>query len=279
MSGENSIHFGVVSQASTREHPDLSLVPNCSVILMHPSEARGAGYARAKAMELYNNEEFYLQIDSHTQFVKDWDKICIEQLMLAQSLTKNKVILSSFPIPYSHEGTFGTIHFYTKSTPEYPAYPTKQRPIRRKEDVWGAERVEFDDPERKLPEECFTVLGGFIFTYGVAVYEIPYDPEISFFGEELCFAARAWTRGYDIYAPSEIIVYHFYKRRGHSKIWKDDNIRPVSWSDIETRSFEKQKLVLCGILDGPYGLGTIRPIAEYEEKIGINFKQFYGIVE
>jgi len=67
-SGIYNIYFGVVIQEHERDLPDLSWVPNLSLKVMHPKEARGAGYARSIAMDLYNGQDYYLQIDSHTIF-------------------------------------------------------------------------------------------------------------------------------------------------------------------------------------------------------------------
>ena len=275
-SNPNNIYFGIVYQGSHKERPLFDFVPNYSLISMHPKDARGVGLARSKAMTLYNNEDYYLQIDSHTQFVKNWDLKCIEQLELAQSLTKNKVILSSFPPPYINEGPRNKVIIPIRSTKEHPVYPTKQIVVLRKTNEWGAERVDFDDEDMNLPEISNTVLGGFIFTYGRIVNDVPYDPEISFFGEEICFAARAWTRGYDIYSPCIPIVYHFYTRIGHKKIWNENSLN-ISWKEIQDRSREKQKMVLCGIEKGIYGVGKERKLKDYERLIGFDFKTFYGI--
>jgi hypothetical protein len=119
------------------------------------------------------------------------------------------------------------------------------------------------------------VLAGFIFSLGKLIEEVPYDSEISFFGEEICFAIRAWTRGWDIYSPSIVLAYHFYTREGYSKIWKDRNIRKVSWKELEDISKAKQRKVLCGIEEGIYGVGTVRTIDMYEQMTGINFKKMY----
>lgn len=271
----DKIHFGIVFQDTTKERPDFSFLPNYSLISMHPRDARGAGYARSKAMSLYNNEAYYMQVDSHTQFVKDWDRKCVSQLEKAQGLTTNKAIISYYPTAYHYQNH--QIYFSTKPTDQFPAYPTRQFIKLRKSGEWGAERVEFVDPNRSLPELSQTVLAGFVFTYGSIVNDVPYDPEISFFGEELCFAARAWTRGYDIYSPTDDLVYHFYGRGDHPKIWNDDAIRKISWQEIQSMSYEKQKLVLCGIEKGPYGLGNKRNIKQYEDFVGIDFKAFYGV--
>ena len=271
----NKIHFGIVHQGTDSERPDMSMLPHYSLISIGVGDARGVGFARAKAMSLYNGEAYYMQVDSHTQFVKDWDRKCIEQLNKAQKLTNNKALISYYPVPYHRDGN--NLWIQTKSNSDFKAYPMRQVPFLRKTKEWTAERLDFANKERALPEMSTTVLGGFIFTYGSIVEEVPYDPEISFFGEELCFAARAWTRGWDIFSPTENLAYHFYGRNGAKKVWKDGTARKISWKELQEISTEKQKRVLCGIEQGIYGLGNTRSIDEYEKLIGIDFKEFYGI--
>ena len=270
----DELYFGVVIQEFEKEMPDLSWVKNISLVQIHPKFARGAGYARSIAMDLYEDQDYYLQIDSHTLFEKNWDLLCIEQHNKAQEIAKNnKVILSHFPMPYYVE-TNNKISIIKKSKIQLP-YPTKQIPKLTKRNEWTAERIELSN--KNIPEESTTLLAGFIFTTGNIVKEIPYDPEIVFFGEELCFALRAWTRGWDIYSPCKIILYHFYTRERYSKIWKDRNIRAVSWKELESISKEKQKNILCGIEQGIYGLGNIRSIEDYERITGLNFKKMYSV--
>jgi hypothetical protein len=268
------LHIGIVYQGTDRERPDFSFLPKYSLVSMHPRDARGVGFARSKAMSLYQGETYFLQIDSHMRFVPNWDRVAIKQLNSAQALTKNKVILSSFPAPYSLEGKNAFIH--TKQVGDWAVHPTRQKVILRKSNEWGAERVEFQDKAMLSPEQSNTVLAGFIFTYGSIVKEVPYDPDISFFGEEICFAARAWTRGWDIYSPSTVLAYHFYHRGGFKKVWNDNNIRPISWSELQKISYEKQKRILCGIEEGQMGLGTNRTIEAYESMVGFAFKDFYA---
>jgi hypothetical protein len=243
---------------------------------MHPKEARGAGYARAKAMELYSGQEYFLQIDSHTRFAPGWDSISIDQLNRAKNISgHSRVLLSYFPAPYEPERNGGM--FLVKNNPKIKSYPTRQRILLNKRKQWTAERFEFESKTKESPELSQTVLGGFMFSDASIINEVPYDPEISFFGEEVCFAMRAWTRGWDIYSPSKNIVYHFYSRGGYDKIWKDRNLRGVSWKEIEEISYKKQKRVLCGEEVGVFGAGDVRSIQEYEEFVGVNFKDFYSL--
>jgi len=270
------LYFGVVLQEIEKEEPDLSWVPNLSLIKIHPKFARGAGFARAEAMKLYKEQDYYLQIDSHTIFEKNWDTLCIDQLKKSQEVSKNnKIILSCFPQAFNIESN-GTVSIVKKSK-NFPMYPTKQKPKLTKRSEWTAERVEFDDKKKTFPELSTTVLAGFIFAPGKIVEEVPYDPEISFFGEEICFAVRAWTKGWDIYSPSIIILYHFYSRPNYKKIWKDKNIRNMSWKEIEDISKNKQKRVLCGIEKGIFGIGNYRHIKSYEKMTGIDFNKMYSL--
>jgi hypothetical protein len=267
------LYFGVMLQEFEKFAPDLSWVPNLTLKTVHPKMARGAGYARAQIIPMYSGQDYFLQIDSHTIFEKNWDQLCIDQYKKAQDLSKNnKIILSYFPPPFYVESN-KQISIIKNSKTQLP-YATKQKPMLTKRGEWTAERVKLSN--KNLPEESTTILAGFVFASGELIQEVPYDPEISFFGEELCFAIRAWTRGWDIYSPCVTIVYHFYVREGYSKVWKDRNLREISWKELELLSKEKQKRVLCGIEGGIWGAGSIRTIAEYEKLTGLDFKKMYN---
>jgi len=272
----DNLYFGVVHQGVDSELFDINTIKNMSLIKMHPKEAKGAGFARAKAIELYSGQEYFLQIDSHTRFVPGWDAISIDQLNRAKNISgHSRVLLSYFPAPYEPERNGGM--FLVKNNPKIKSYPTRQKILLNKRKQWTAERFEFDSKLKENPELSETVLGGFIFSDALIVNEVPYDSEISFFGEEVCFAMRSWTRGWDIYSPSKNIVYHFYSRGGYSKIWKDRNLRGISWKEIEEISYNKQKRILCGEEEGVFGAGSVRTLAEYEIFTNTNFKDFYSL--
>ena len=274
----DNLYFGVVHQGVDSELFDIQEIKNISITKMHPKEAKGAGFARAKAMELYSGQEYFLQIDSHTRFVPGWDAISIDQLNRAKNISgHSRVLLSYFPAPYEPERNGGM--FLVKNNPKIKSYPTRQKILLNKRKQWTAERFEFDSKLKENPELSETVLGGFMFSDGSIVNEVPYDPEISFFGEEICFAMRSWTRGWDIYSPSKNIVYHFYSRGGYSKIWKDRNLRGISWKELEDISYNKQKRILCGEEEGVFGAGNIRTLAEYEIFTNTNFKDFYSLTK
>ena len=46
-------------------------------VFINAVDARGACWARHLAQSLYQDEQYFLQIDSHSWFDKDWDDLCI----------------------------------------------------------------------------------------------------------------------------------------------------------------------------------------------------------
>ena len=42
-------------------------------------ESRGACWARAECMKLYEGEDWFLQLDSHHRFAQDWDALLLDQ--------------------------------------------------------------------------------------------------------------------------------------------------------------------------------------------------------
>jgi hypothetical protein len=270
-SDPENLYFGIVVQDFEENIPDFSHIKNCLTIKMEPKDAKGVGYARSLAMGLYNKQEYYFQLDSHMRFVENWDKILIDQLDKAKSLENNdRVIISSYPLPYTPGEVFIEKSYSKK---DETTYPTRQSVRIGIYDDWIAGRILFKNPELGYPEKSGIVLGCFLFSYGFLIEEIPYDPEISFLGDEICFSVRAWTRGWDIYSSPIKVCYHFYSRGGDSKIWKDIL---NEWTILEKISKEKQKNVLCGIEEGVFGVGNIRTLEMYEKFVGYNFKKAYS---
>ena len=52
--------------------------------------------------------------------------------------------------------------------------------------------------------------------------EVPYDVHLPylFFGEEISMLARMWTRGWDLFAPPEPLVFHMWARAERPTLFK-----------------------------------------------------------
>jgi hypothetical protein len=270
----DDLYFGIVSQDMDKDHPDLSFVNNLSYLKMDFRKAKGAGYARKLAMEMYRGESFYLQLDSHMRAVKDWDTKLIDMYYQSTKLAgTDKVILSQYPAAY--EIHTGGKEYFIQNHEELWSTPTWSRVHNRDNGSWSSVREKFEDLSQ--PHPSHTVLAGYLFAHGSFVEEIPYDERISFMGEELCIAIRSYTRGWKIYAPNEMLFWHFYKRRQSPKIWNqvEDTKREVKWIDMEMNSKRVQRSILLGEDHGIFGIGDYEKYIEYQEMIGINFSDFY----
>jgi hypothetical protein len=107
---------------------------------------------------------------------------------------------------------------------------------------------------------------------------VPHDPLLYFHGEEITIAVRAFTYGYDLFHPNEIIAWHEYTREGRTKHWDDDK----QWNDKNLRAHSRTRSLLG--VDGEvctpcnsksfegYNIGDQRTIADYELYSGIRFK-------
>lgn len=270
----NDIYFGVISQDVKNNHPDLSFVKNLSYLKMDSKDARGAGYARKLVMDMYDNQSFYLQLDSHMRAVNGWDTKLKNMYNISVDLAEtNKVVLSQYPAAY--EIHTGGKEYFIQNHEELLSTPTWSRVHNRDNGSWSSIREPMDDLSK--PHLSHTVLAGYLFAPGSFVEEIPYDERISFMGEELCIAIRAYTRGWKIYAPNEMLFWHFYKRRQSPKLWNqtEDMKRPLKWIDMEMNSKKIQKKILLGEEQGIFGIGDYNKYLEYQELIGINFADFY----
>jgi hypothetical protein len=273
------IHIGVLDQAEKNKWADLSFVKTrITHQKMHMRDARGAGYARKICMEMYDGEDYFFQIDSHTRFDKNWDVRLITMLRQAQELSKNKkIILSQFPAPYQL-WTNGKEH-YPENDKYFWSEPSWTSVVWTWKGLWAGNREKIIYRDKVHPSH--TILAGYIFSLGDLVSEVPYDPRISFMGEELCFAVRAYTRGWDIYAPNEMLLWHYYTRKEHPKAWsqRDDMARDHKWIDLESESSRVQRDVLTGKEKGVYGVQNNKRYEEYQEMIGKNFKDFYHQID
>jgi [Skp1-protein]-hydroxyproline N-acetylglucosaminyltransferase len=242
---------------------------NIRTINLDHTEARGPTYARYLCATLWDGEEYFLQIDSHTLFAKDWDVKCIEMIQQLKSSGVKKPVLSHYPKSYNDQEKDDD----TTITRICEAFINKRDMISFK----GAQIKKNIGGE--LVETPF-MAAGMIFCESKFLEEIPFDPLLPylFVGEEILHSARFWTSGWNIFTPNKNIVYHYYTRKGEDKIWTDN----PTYSDIP--AFNKVKLIMeLGNKKDKvpdyltynikrYGLGKERSLQDYYKFIGLDFK-------
>jgi len=264
-----NIFVGICWQYSPEHDDDCFIEPspypeNTRILKFEAQESEGVCWARYQAQKLYQGEEYVLMIDSHMRFIDDWDVELIKELSLCAS---EKSFLSSYPPGYTPPNKL-------KENPRPTVLRAKQF------NEYGDIRFDGEalplDPE--VPLRGAFLAAGFIFAKGNLVTDVPYDPYLYFNQEEICFAARAFTHGWDAYSATKTFIYHWYntssdKRRLH---WEDNK----DWSKMQTRSKQRYNYLLCHIKpENPdnlvelenYNLGTVRSLAEFEEFSGLDF--------
>lgn len=200
----DKIFVGIVQQNKTHD-VDCALAEkfrNVRMVRLNYNQARGPCYARYLASCLYRGETFFFQVDSHTQFELGWDTALIRMM---RDLPANAVI-SHYPASWDDRGKQEVPFF--NSARRHQRYFTYTS-------MFG-EQVE-------QPRKHLATAGGMLFMRGNTVQQVPYDAELDwvFEGEEFLYSARLHTFGYDFYAPSRNVVYHYYNRADSPKFWDD----------------------------------------------------------
>lgn len=233
--------------------------PLVRIINIEYKEAKGCCYARRLIQKkLYQGEKYFLQIDSHMRFRKDWDQILIEQL---KECPEPKSIISTYPNNYN----------ITDYKEEYLENNKLQTIGILSYDPKGYLNVKGVKVVDKLSPQLW-IAAGFIFTYGNWISEVPYDERLYFKGEEDSLTIRSYTFGWNIYCPSLAVIYHCYQ---DNRIGSSVKYRPLHWEDkvIINHNYEALNQLYNSINHKEIILGSYRSIQEFEKYYGLNFKK------
>ena len=229
------------------------------------TESKGVCWARNLTQQLYDGEEYTMQIDSHMRFAPNWDVEFIKMIKQLQKDGFEKPLLTGYVSSFNPEND--------------PAERVKE-PWRMVFDRFIPEGAVFFLPEliqgweklkKPIPSRFYSA--HFCFTLGQFSEEVQHDPDFYFHGEEISIAVRAYTWGYDLFHPHKTLVWHEYTRNGRTKQWDDD----PDWGNKNVRSHQKNRSLFG--MDGQepqdlgkYGFGPHRTLRDYEIYAGIRFE-------
>jgi hypothetical protein len=270
------VFLGVVEQTLPADQLRLQTPWSASQVRwarLHALEARGPCWARALAMSLYQGEDWFFQVDSHTWFEPGWDTRLLRWAQRCQALNP-RCLLSCYPNPFRMEAgePYATVvgpqvlaHVVGDASqfqPDHPVLMFEGVPVASAEPVPGIHSG-----------------AGCLFGPGSVVDALPYDPQLYFHGEEQALALRAWTRGWDIFHIPGMPVYHLYHQAGAAPRplhWSPeiDAQRAVQSSALTAAANQRLAALLWGGADlGVYGLGSQRTLADYAAFSGIDYPQ------
>lgn len=270
-----NLNFGICWQKDENESlGSLENLDNIRLKKFHYTESQGLGWARKQIEDLYDEEPFTLQLDSHHRFRKGWDTMLFEDFEKALSYSK-KPIITTYLTPFE-------VKEADKCKCNLEERPCLMSPYSFSEDKLLLSRPTYITNNKHDLYRSRVISCHFLFTFSSFLKEIPYDPEIYFGGycEETTMSARAWTNGYDFFSPYRTYIWHEYTREGRPKHWDDHTVisptgilsgdRDAIGRDRTRQLFRQEDY---GINLGKYDLGTKRTLKEYEKFCGINFKK------
>jgi hypothetical protein len=207
------------------------------------------------------DSDWYLQVDSHTRFVPGWDERLVA---IAERTGAAKPIVTAYPAAYD------------------PAQELDgaAQPTAIVLSGWTADG---------LPEVCHVFLtceqqppkpvrarflaAGFLFAPGTFVREVRYDEKIYFMGEEINLATRAFTHGYDLFHPAEILAWHYYLREDAPHHWDDHATAEEPWYELDRAGRRRVRTLLTWPMFGELAQGEARTMADYQAYAGIDFQR------
>lgn len=262
-SGENEIFFGI-HECYIENKTEFNL-NNVQVEYSKAPKNLGVGMSRYLANKFYNGEDYYLQVDAHTRFRQNWDKIIIDDLESHLSVGNN-CILTAYPPGY----------WYNEDGTEFLDLDASAGLIRLKRNA--AQKKNFKenrliDQEGIVQDGTFcseSISGGFIFGPG-EISNVVQNPAIFYFGEEFLRAASFYTNGYNLVSPKINVVFHLYGN--HAKRIPAWVIFPEESEKLEDFSKVAIKMILSENRVGPRELGSVRPPREFARFLNIRFIQ------
>ena len=271
---KDNISFGVIDQSKGKLDFSKSNIANQITYLhLDPKDARGPCWARAIAQTFINDESYFLQVDSHTVFEKDWDEYLLNYIKIIKK-NNRKPIISSYPRGFEvvdmEKRQFRKLQENDHST--HVMVLDKDRIFK---DGYFSMQKGISTGSREI-YKGFLLSAGFIFCEREYINDVPYDPHLYFEGEETTLALRTFTSGYDIFHIPKTPLFHCYvaetdqfKRPLH---WhaEEEKDRKDKWNVFHNKSKTRINNIIEQRLLGPYGLGKERTLEDYKNFSGID---------
>ena len=268
-SGKHVICFGIHNTFVNDYEVFIPLVQNMRLEESKAPKDIGVGRARYLANKLYAGQDYYLQVDSHTRFYKNWDDELIRNILELQAQGVAKPLLSAYPSSYSYDDKLQEVSTWDRSVTkisfnEFPDNFTNTL-------IPSQLAVPAEGKQKQT-----SISAGFIFTLGEYA-KIDVNQKIAFWGEEILTAARAFTHGFDLYIPDKQYIYHLYydhssvfQKNMRRHVWKDF---PNEYEQLDIASKAEVFDILSNVRIGDDALGTERTLDEYGKWSGLDFKQ------
>ncbi len=227
-------------------------------------ENSGVGNGRISALSMYDNEDYFLQIDSHSNFSLNWDKYLIDRYIEAKSIFNSDKIVFSGVLPnYEYIGK----RIVSKKQLRYPLYAkdnfmSGSIPWTYAEDPYDIGLYDILKETGFLP--LIKIAAGFMFGSKYLANNLGISKEIIFWEEEVLQTINLIDSGFImVYPGKESAISHFYipKDRQRLSLNKDGDRESV-FSIIKNTEQAILKNYYSFILN-PKNEGKVKRYEEY----------------
>ena len=208
--------------------PQLEALPNLEIEAVPAAQSKGCNWARRKLQEGWGGEPLTLLLDSHHRFVNGWDRLAVSMMEQLGRAGIERPMLTAY-LPGYEPGAFNR-----RRRQPYKIYPYERDgglltrltsyPINN----W---------PELQRPVKADFVSLHFILADGRFNRDVPMDPAVYFFGDEVHTSLRAHEQGYRFFHPHRILGWHAYERSSRRPHWEDHS----SWRQANRTSLDRLK--------------------------------------
>ncbi len=237
--------------------PDVLALPGFEVEAVPAARSEGCNWARQRLQSSWNDEPYTLLLDSHHRFVRGWDLLIVGMLEQLRAAGVRRPLLTGYlPSYYPDREPAGRkrrpFKIYPYSREDGVLVRLTSLPIRG----WRALAA-------PIPADFLSL--HFILADGRFNNDVPFDPEIYFFGDEVLTSVRAFAAGYELFHPHRVVGWHAYNRDRRVPHWVDHD----DWAERHVRSLDRMRR----IYRSPVVPGlpqAHRTVADYEDHINIS---------
>lgn len=180
--------------------------------------------------ELMYDEEYYMQIDSHTKFRKNWD-IMLEAELLIANRTFGKSIINSQTIYFDH-WTDKLLNDPLTSYAEYGEWQFIAKTLNFPYPISLNGKVTHKPNNTMIRERFYN--GNMVFAQRDYLVDAPFPKEMAQCFEQQMSMLRAWTAGYEVISPIHQYTNNFNYWRPDG-VETDDFIRHIRWDRPEQK--------------------------------------------
>lgn len=242
------------------------------VVTIQDDQAKGPPWARALGRHSLGNEDFCLQTSTHVRFSNFWDAKVLKEW----SKANNEFAVISSPPQLENEAS----HIFS--------VPRTCKVDFLEDDLLPRFDSARDGMVEKLskPLLAHTWTPGFSFAKCHLEEAAPSDGFLPFVPSDIeAFAryARMWTRGYDVYTPTQNILYQKTEQTNEHKLewinsWKSQKLPKLEKSLERIRSVLGVSRNIEGSFEkldnlGIYGIGNRRTLKQLGDFVGIDLDE------